>query len=738
MAGCGRAARHDVRRQLQGSLGFASAGFCVLLFLIPFSTAGIPGDSIFSVAVTHMQMKFRFIGDDFMMAVQAFAVLYGFAFGLLSFRFVLDQRTASVYFTLGVSRVRLYLNRFLVGAALLAVTIIIPMAVSLTLNLIALEPYQGMTAAFLYVSAGIFVTALAAFAVAAVGCLLAGTMPEAVFFSAALLAVPYVLSSAANVFMKHLLWGNPFGAMPFLGNAPAAPSVTDMLSSANPVLFFFDDLETHRMFYRPLETDTPEKIAPAILAVWVAVVIVVALLGLMIMRKRRAEQAGFASKNPVVTRVCAFVPLLFACALAFDLSAGVSLAFGFAALVVIFALCVFGGDRLLLSARPHAPSIAVRAFLLLVCTAGAVIGYGAYTSLPDAEGVTAVSVSYVGTPSYVGVPALGSSTGHDYYFSAAYSFTDAADIALARHIHGEIADGGRKPLRSGEGDDFTAGTVVPYDVSFTYTLESGKTKTWYYDRASLAQLRSLLAFENTEPVRLGRDAVLAGQENGDAPPDMLWAREAFNSGEIFLADPTYRSMFSLSIDAKNRTQLLAAIRADVSAQKTGDRYFPTGEPLGILMFTFDGEHDVDSFSYHLNNSFVYIDEGFENTLSYLKENSLWFDDGMARSVDPDEVETLIVQPYDPYIGINKPNFPQSPYFMSYLSDSPDDFRILKDFGEKDVVKDPERKEKIVSEMRSNYFLSEAGSLVAVKYKGSNTWVYKFWPGAEDSSMNDTE
>ncbi|MDR1068660.1 MAG: hypothetical protein LBL36_05390 [Clostridiales Family XIII bacterium] len=738
MAGRSGAARHDVRRQLQGSLGFASAGFCVLLFLIPFSTAGIPGDSIFSVAVTHMQMKFRFIGDDFVTAVQAFAVLYGFAFGLLSFRFVLDQRRASVYFTLGVGRVRLYLNRFLVGAALLAVTIIIPMALSLALNLVALEPYQGMTAAFLYVSAGIFVTAMAAFAVAAVGCLLAGTMPEAVFFSAALLAAPYVLSSAANTFMKHLLWGNPFGAMPFLGDAPAAPSVTDMFSSANPVLFFFEDLEAHRMFYRPLETDMPEKIAPTILVVWVVVVIATTLLGLIIMRKRRAEQAGFASKNPIVTRICAFVPLLFAGALAFDLSAGVSLVFGLAVLVVIFALGILGGDRLLLSARPHAPSIAVRAFLLLVCTAGAVIGYGAYTSLPDAEGVTAVSVSSVGAPSYVGVPALGSSTGHDYYFSAAYSFTSEADVALALRIHGEISDGGRKPLRSGTGDNFETGTVVPYDVSFTYTLESGKTKTWYYDRASLSQLRSLLAFENTEPVRLGRDAVLAGPENGDASSDMLWAREAFTGGDIFLADPTYRSMFSLSIDAENRARLLAAIRADISAQKTEDRYFPKDEPLGILMFTFDGENDVNSFSYHLNNSFVYLDESFENTLSYLNANGLWFDDGMTNSIDPDEVETLIVQPYDPYIGINKPSFPQSPYFMSYLSDSPDDFRILKDFGEKDIVKDPARKKQILSEMRSAYFLSEEGSLVAVKYKSSNKWVYKFWPGAGDSAMNDKE
>jgi ABC-2 type transport system permease protein len=575
---------------------------------------------------------------------------------------------------------------------------------------------------------------MAAFAVSAIGCLLAGTMAEAVFFSAALLAVPYVVSYAANTFMKHLLWGNPFGVMPYLGDKPPAPSVIDTLSAANPALFFFGDLKTHRMFYRPLETAVPDKIMPAVLLIWVAVVIVLALLGLLFMRRRRAEQAGFASKNAKATRICAFVPLLLVCALAFDLSAGISLVFGIILLVVIFALCVFGGDRLLLASRPHVPSVIVRAVLILICTAGAAYGYGSYISLPSAEDIRAVSVSYVGSPSYIGVPALGSSTSHDYYFSAAYTFTNDADIALAREIHSQIADGGRKPLRTGEPGDFAVNTVMPYDVRFTYTLDSGKTKTWYYDRASLAQLRTLLALEDTKPVRLGMNAALAGTEGG-APSGLLWAREAFTGGEIFLADPTYRSMFLVTIDAEERARLLSAILYDVIAQKTEDRYFPRSEPLGILMFTFDGKSDVNSFSYHLNNSFVYIDEGFENTLMYLRVRGLWFDDDLASSADPDEVETLIVQTYDPYIGINKPSFPQSPYFMSYISGSADDFRILKDFGEKDVVRDPEKIEKVLTEMRSSYFLSESGSLVAVKYKGSSKWVYKFWPNDAESAMH---
>jgi hypothetical protein len=65
--------------------------------------------------------------------------------------------------------------------------------------------------------------------------------------------------------------------------------------------------------------------------------------------------------------------------------------------------------------------------------------------------------------------------------------------------------------------------------------------------------------------------------------------------------------------------------------------------------------------------------------------------------------------------------------MGYLSGSPNDFRIMKDFGRANVVNDPEKIADIMCRLRSDYFLSVPGSLAAVKYKGSDLWVYKFAP-----------
>ena len=54
-----------------------------------------------------------------------------------------------------------------------------------------------------------------------------------------------------------------------------------------------------------------------------------------------------------------------------------------------------------------------------------------------------------------------------------------------------------------------------------------------------------------------------------------------------------------------------------------ERYFPEEAPEGILMFTFDSENDLKTFSYHLNNTFVFITKNYTNTIKALKKYGLY-------------------------------------------------------------------------------------------------------------------
>ena len=730
---------HDIRRTLRDGLPLALIGAGALLFLIPLGTAAVPGDSIFDISVTHEQMKYRLIGDAFLPAVQSFAVLFGLFFGLYVFRFLLEPERSASVFSLPMSRKALYLGRFFTGLASIMGVILLPMALSLALNLMALRQDPGLLPAWLYLCLGLFVTASITYAITAIAVALAGNVAEAVFFTGAFLSAPYVFSFAASVFMKRLLWGNPYGVAPYIGGVQIMPPATELLSPFNPAVFFYGELQRHRMFYRPLASDIAPPIHPGLTFAWLGGCAILGFLGYICFVCRRAEQAGFPGKNKPIYHVCAFVPALFLSAFTFDLGAEAGLAFGTALTAAVFVVCSVVSGRAMGGGRSKADFLKTRvlpvgiaAIALLALAAGAASGYGAYASLPTLSGIAAVRASYVGNPNLLGLSAAGSCSEVGYYVAAGYTFTEPEDIALALRLHGMFNEGGRRAMQKGK-KDYSA-TVVPYDIRFDYTGKDGKTKTWYYDRASLAELRALLELECTAPAKTGALLALGGE---GAATSSFYAREAFLYGNVYLADMTYRDIFALTLSTEWRAELLAWVREDIAGQSIESRYFPAGEPLAVLMFTFNGDSDIETFAYHLNNALLFLDEAaYPRTLAFLRDNGLWFDEtwtDLAASTDIAEIDTMILQEYDPYIGINKPAFPQSLYFMGYLSKSGDSFRVIKDFGVADVIRDPERMAAILPRLRCDWFLSTPGSLVAVKYKGSDKWVYKFAPESEYSN-----
>ena len=67
--------RHDFCQVLRKHIGILIIGVIIFLVLIPFSTAGMSGDSIFEIATTHEQMKFRFIGENFVIPVDVAVIV---------------------------------------------------------------------------------------------------------------------------------------------------------------------------------------------------------------------------------------------------------------------------------------------------------------------------------------------------------------------------------------------------------------------------------------------------------------------------------------------------------------------------------------------------------------------------------------------------------------------------------------------------------------------------------------
>ena len=183
----------------------------------------------------------------------------------------------------------------------------------------------------------------------------------------------------------------------------------------------------------------------------------------------------------------------------------------------------------------------------------------------------------------------------------------------------------------------------------------------YYDRATLGDLAAMLALDDTPDVRdLERAAITgAGVSGGrSAAVAASPARAAFGAGAIYLADCWYSDPVLVTCSPAKRAALLAAIAHDVAAQPARERYFPSSAPLGVVMFSQDGQHDAASFAYGLDDSLVYVTRDMTTTVAFLKANGLY---GAFRFRG--RVTSLSFQRYDPYAGLNHVTQPASPYFL---------------------------------------------------------------------------
>lgn len=718
---------HDFRRVFSDNLGFTLIGLAVFLILIPFATAGISGNSIFEAATTHDQMKFRFINEDFVNAVYFGILLLGASQGLALFRFLWDKKSVTFLFSLGLKRTKLFLTRALTGEITILLVTGLPMLVSYVLNIKALGFYPGEMSCCLFVEAGLFLTGSAAFVLSVIAAAFAGVMSEALLYTSFFLAAPSGALYCANRALNHLVWGSAYGATLYTGASAGEKNLLDLTSSWNPALFFKDYAADYSIFRRGLTSAAAATFSWSIIWKWTAAVILLFCLACLSARHRKAENAGISGLNPFMTEITAVTGAFLAFSLVYTLldnngrapalfmalAAGAFVCFlspkgirgrGGAKLNMVFA----GAGRLLAAAAIFAALV--------------VIGNARESALPRMADISSVSLSYTGAPSLVSTQTEGSSDGSSYYMISSFSFSSGEDVSRALAIHENLRNMGRAKLAADEKN--FGNTVVPYDILIRYTLKDGTEKTWYYDRASLTILESMLSEDESDDVRSGiRDVVTGSVPTGTS---INWASKAFASGDVYLSDIWYDKPYHLALSGTAREELLNALAEDILNQSVEERYFPDKQAKGVFMFTNNGETDSKSFSYHLGSAFVYVTDDFTNTLTFLEKNNLSYCMDFTG-----EIESVTIRKYNPYAGINGRKSPISNYFMSYAADSPDNFLTQEDFGSAKTITDAAKIAEYLPLARSDYYMSREGYLIAVKLKGSAKYVYQYLPGKLD-------
>ncbi len=699
----------------------AMAAFFVL---IPFSTAGLPGDSIFNIEVTHEQMKFRFLHEQALVPVLAWGILCGILTGCALFHFLLNKKETTIFLSLGMTRTQLFANRCFYGILSLFLSICIPMLVSIFLNLKALGTYEGLVVHGLYVMAGIFVTSIVSFGITVCVCCAAGTQAESILYWAGVIGAPTVICFCMNTLFRILYWGNAWGMTSYTDTSYIREDFIHRFAFCNPICFFYEELKTHGQFYRPLDQAVPEAIHPGLLLSWSIVAAIILLFAYYLLKRRKAEDAQIAGCGRGLSEwligISSFLAFSQILSVLYPFHEGLAILFAFASLAVLHLFWRKAFFSYGMTKRKFAGSLIFQGgvffFLLLWGWTGL---FSQTERFLKQKTVTEARVSYVGAPSFLSEPASGSSTGRGYYLTGQMVFDDQEEIRRVKDIQEKFLSEGRRDMA--RDDDKFSGTVIPYDILFSYIDEEGKEHTWYYDRATLEQLQEILKLEET-PTQVSRQAELLKGAYSDQE-EMIWADSAYQNGTLYLSDGWFQTTYQVRLTDQERTELLEAAALDRKEKTLQEQYFSSQTTRAVLMFSQNGEYDCEHYAYNLDNAFLYLTDADRHTLQWLREKKLL---SLVTETLP-QVESITLQRFDPYIAMNGMTSPLGMYFMSYRAETLDEFLIQKDFGIRYTLTETEEIAGILPGLRNGYFMSDGGFLAAVKCKGTEGYIYLFLP-----------
>jgi ABC-2 type transport system permease protein len=689
---------------------------------IPFLTAGLPGDSIYNIEVTHQQMKFRLIHEDAIVWVLLLAIALGCLTGMLLFGFLRTKKESTIFLSLGMTRKRLFWNRILVGSLILFLSVAIPMLISMGLNLQALGNYEGLVRNTSYLIYGLFLVEMISFVLAVLAAIVSGTLREVILYWAILIATPSLLCEIVNRLLKSLYWGNVWGVYDSTQTTRIAASLLERFAAYNPLLFFQTECETHAQFYRPLTSAVPDALSPAAVIGWSIALALLIFLAWKAMQKRKAEAAEMVGSNPVLMEWVIFLTSMWMFAEVFAL---LNRYHRILAIVgasgVVIGLHFFwrkGVWRVEESKRKAVRAILVQLATMAavcVCLSSGLSSFRMY-QLQKAD-LQSVEVTYVGAPSYFTEEISGSSTGRGYYLNSQMTFEDAKEMEAVLEIHELFQSQGKKSLQE---TTVLEETMIPYDVIFTYTDTNGKTMKWYYDRSSYAQLEALLSLEMLPSMQAKQAQLFESSENEEVLYN--YAKSAYQTQEIYFTDRYFSQTYRLELTQGEREELLSCIAQDLANQTLEERYFPTEQTRVVLMFSQNESYDTQYFTYHLDNPMLYLKDSDTHTMT-------WLDEQGFLSLLPEEVvlERAIVQRMDPYIGMNPISVPIGMYFMSYWAERGEEFLIQKDFGNPMTITSAEQLEELQAGLQNGYYMTRGGYFVAVQVSGLDGYRYFYLP-----------
>lgn len=465
----------------------------------------------------------------------ALLVVISLLVGVLLFRFVTNKKTVNVYYSLGIKRADLYTARLLAGVFMMLAAVLVPLAVSLGLNLHYFGSSVMLWRTFLFYAVHNVICVLAGLTISAAVSSCVGTVVESLGFSAVLAAFPSVVTMCVNYSVPAILNGAP--GITYYDIYPSSSSYGGMhldmtgstmfgriISHINLLMLnrssFINSSSVEAMTKEAAKKWAAPSLTPYIL--WAVLIAAFFVFGLFMFKRRKAEICGFPGRSAVLNFVLCMIASFGAASLIIYFIAYTSQISRWImiALVIVAAFLVF----VILDVILHLSFKALKkdwkiglvhvglmaAFLLSLYT-----GFFGYSSrVPDVQSIESASISAPNAlmGSYKLGRELGNSYRTDRYYSDLYSnyyyvsnrsvslienFKDKDDINTVREIHKAMIKAGNIHRVNTNSDNYSK-RITCQSVVIRYKLKNGRELVRVYEYVPLTNYPTLYTLEDTK------------------------------------------------------------------------------------------------------------------------------------------------------------------------------------------------------------------------------------------------
>lgn len=604
----------------------------------------------------------------------ALLVVISILLGVLLFRFVTNKKTVNVYYSLGIKRADLYTARLVAGIIMMLAATLIPLAVSLGINLHFFGSSAMLWRTFLFYAVHNVICVLAGLTISAAVSSCVGTVVESLGFSAVLAAFPSVVTMCVNYSVPAILNGAP--SKTYYGIYPVASSFGEnYLDMTNSTLFgraiahinllmlnrssFINSSSVEAMTKEAAKKWVAPSLTPYIL--WAVLIAAFFVFGLFMFKRRKAEICGFPGRSAVLNFVLCMIASFGAASLIIYFIAYTSQISRWImiALVIVATFLVF----VILDVILHLSFKALKkdwkiglvhvglmaTFLLSLYT-----GFFGYSSrVPDVQSIESASIS--APNALMGSYKLGNGlrSGYnsnlyyfgedglkDYYYvgnrsnSLVEDFNDKDDINTVREIHKAMIKAGNINEMNCDPDDYSK-RATSQKVIIKYKLKNGRELVRVYNYVPLTDYPTLYTLEDTKNWNSKIKNELLNIDSKNVIPIVFSAQmdnriavdEELTAG---LARAIYNDISTLSSDKllTSNAKYLGSVAFYVSRQNTQDEAYygsattvtePMPEPGIEEDLDMSRQDKVNELSAHGESSGHYISLGDYSTVPITSE-----------------------------------------------------------------------------------------------------------------------